>query len=40
MYEVIDITTRESQGIFSSYANAAAWVKAQANPGNFRIFPW
>ena len=40
MYEVININTKASEGIFASFANAEKWVKAQKNPADYRIFPW
>jgi len=40
MYEIINITTKKSEGIFPSFANAEAWVRAHGGFANFRIFPW
>lgn len=40
MFEIINLTTKASEGIFPSFAAAEAWVKAHGGRENFRIIPW
>lgn len=40
MYEIINLTTKATEGIFATYADAEAWIKAHGDAKNFRIFPW
>ena len=40
MFEIINLTTKASEGIFPSFTDAEAWVKAHGGRENFRIIPW
>ena len=40
MFEIININTKETVGIFSSFASAEAWVLAHGGFDAFRILPW
>ena len=40
MYEIINVTTLKSEGIFGSFASALAWVKAHGGLDAFRVIPW
>ena len=40
MYEIINIITKKSEGIFPSFANAEAWIKSRTNRTDYRIFLW
>jgi hypothetical protein len=40
MYEIINLTTKATEGIFATYESAENWVKAHGDAKNFRILPW
>jgi hypothetical protein len=40
MYEMIEIATKESKGLFATYADAVRWADAHGGRALYLITPW